>query len=67
MAEETETQTETQDDFIRPIAKPKVTLKRNSKGVHWEITSYNDDVNEAKRETIKIDSELLEQYKEANK
>lgn len=59
--------TESQDEITRPISKPRVTLKRNSKGVYWEITVYADDINEAKRETIKIDKELLEKYAEVNK
>ena len=59
--------TETQEDFIKPISKPRVTLKRNSRGVFWEIMVCADDINEAKRETIKIDGELLKEYAKENK
>ncbi len=60
-------ETETQEEFIRPISKPRVNLKRNTKGVFWDISVYGDDIDEAKRETIRIDKELLEEYAEVNK
>ena len=56
--------TETKQEIAPPkfVGKPKVELKRNSKGVFWNIVAYDEDIDEAKRETIRIDAELLEKY-----
>ena len=61
-------ETETQQEIAPPkfVGKPKVALKRNSKGVFWEVVAYDDDIDEAKRETIRVDGELLKQYAEVN-
>lgn len=51
------------EEKAKSVFKPNVKLKRTSKGITWEIMAYEDTVDKAKEEAIKIDGELLEKYK----
>ena len=45
--------------------RPRVTIKTNTKNKRsWEITTYGDTIDEAKKEAIRIDKELNKQYRE---
>ena len=51
-----------EEEAPKLFSKPSVKLRRNSRGVFWDVVSYADSLDEAKKETLRIDEELLEKF-----
>ena len=60
-----------EEQIIRTIFSPRVTLKKNTKGVSWEIASSSKDSLEEIKEIIEIieeaDKLMISKFKRGRK
>ena len=51
---------DTQEETIQQ--KSSVKVSRNSRGYNWEVKVYDDDVDKALKETIRIEGECEKKF-----